>query len=791
LLLFRHKIMASVLMEIGNKNEEPGDTAKEAAPIQTVENEAKPLSDGECVGNANGSVGKDEPISDAILAAQNEASSEAEKVLAQEEAAPQQISAPTLIQSGIAQASEEEAKALSAQPQTSSTRKTQLDFLLQKAETFSGFINECQNEVQERLSSQIKDEPEETLSEVDENMSPKTRKRKKAAKGRGRKKGKKAKTKSSAEAEDEMADAEKRMAEARAKERPMFKQPKNMVNGTMKGYQLEGLRWLASLYENGLSGILADEMGLGKTIQVIAFLAYLTEMQVSGPFLVAAPLATLPNWVNEFRKWVPSLPCILYHGSKDERAKLRESRLRPHDQRKPGFPVVITSYEICIIDRTYLQNYHWKFMVIDEGQRIKNRNCRLVRELKQLDSESRLLLSGTPIQNTLEELWTLLNFVNPAIFDDLTVFQSWFGFRNIGKETQVSDIIDGEERERIVTKLHEILRPFLLRRLKKDVIKKMPPKQEIVVYAPMTQLQIDYCQLIQQEGLRDALVQMGLEGAHNLSEINKTMNLRKAVNHPFLFGEPRDSSGEYIGISNPNILIQASGKLALFDKMITQLSATGHKTLVFSQMTQMLNIVEDQLRFRGLKYCRIDGNVKVFDRQEMIDAFNSDPEIKCFLLSTRAGGLGINLTAADTCIIFDSDWNPHQDSQAQDRCHRIGQTKPVAVYRLVTANSVEIEMMEKAISKKKLERMAIVGGDFRCAGKRSSTLTTSGLQKLLEDDISSLQKMSKKAELEELIISDEEYNLFMDREKIFNGGLPEEGEMYAVVEVKDTFLPMA
>eukprot|EP00639_Heterosigma_akashiwo_P034623 CAMPEP_0194723148 /NCGR_PEP_ID=MMETSP0296-20130528/14199_1 /TAXON_ID=39354 /ORGANISM="Heterosigma akashiwo, Strain CCMP2393" /LENGTH=724 /DNA_ID=CAMNT_0039626455 /DNA_START=94 /DNA_END=2264 /DNA_ORIENTATION=+ len=724
--------MATALVDIGNKMEtldqENGfqlisPPKKQAPPMDVVD-----ASVTEEEGKADG-----DHITESMIRAQEQAKDEAAKVLEKEEAAPAEVHAPTLLQ---ADPEVDQAHA----PATAAGRKSQLDFLLQKAEAFSGFINGCQAEVQDRLSAQCQ---EEAAKEEQAAASPA------AAGGRKRKKGQRAsprqrakqKQEAAAAAEGAMAEADAKMAAAKgeAEGRPAFRQPRRMTGGTLKGYQLEGLRWLASLYENGLSGILADEMGLGKTIQVIAFLAYLTEMGVSGPFLVAAPLATLPNWVLEFQKWVPDLPVALYHGSKEERAQLRRRRLRPADQRKPQFPIVITSYEICIIDRPYLQNYNFKFMVIDEGQRIKNRNCRLVRELKQIPSESRLLLSGTPIQNTLEELWTLLNFVNPAIFDDLTVFQGWFGFRNIGKETQVDDILDGEARGRIVTKLHEILRPFLLRRLKKDVLTRMPPKREVVVYAPMTQLQLDYTALIHQGGLRDALLQMGIEGAAALTEINKTMNLRKAANHPFLFGEPRTDGGEYVGEAHPELMAAASGKLALFDRMLADLRRGGHKTLVFSQMTSVLDLLEDLLRWRGVQYARLDGSVSVQDRQARIQAFNADPAVEVFLLSTRAGGLGINLAAADTCVIFDSDWNPHQDSQAQDRAHRLGQTRPVAVYRLVSAGSVEVEMMEKAVSKKKLERMAIVGGDFRQAGRRASrALTAANLRTLLEDDVRSL-----------------------------------------------------
>ena len=570
-------------------------------------------------------------------------------------------------------------------------------------------------------------------------------------------------------------------------ERQLVSQPKAMIGGTLKGYQVEGLRWLATLFENGLSGILADEMGLGKTIQVIALIAHIREKSVKGPIIIAAPLATLPNWMNEFKKWVPSISCLLYHGSKQHRQDLRKTVLLQSLQNEEDFPVIVTSYEMCIIDRAALAHFKFKYLVIDEGQRVKNRDCRLVRELKKLNTENRLLLSGTPIQNTLEELWSLLNFVNPQIFDDLNVFQSWFGFRNIGKETQVDDIIDEENSGRIVSKLHEILRPFLLRRIKSEVLRgELPPKQEIVLYAAMTPLQKTYERLILDNKLKDQLIASGIAATgREVSEQNMLMNRRKNANHPFLFGEPRDANGEFIGEANPKTLVNAAGKLRLMERILPALKKNGSKVLLFSQMTELLNIIEDYLRWRTWNYFRIDGSVKLEDRQSQIDRFNSEPrgsnEHFVFMLSTRAGGLGINLASADTVILFDSDWNPHQDSQAMDRAHRIGQTKPVVVYRLLTAGSVEIDMMEKQISKKKLERMAVIGGDYNKAGRRSKgKLTTDDLRNLLNDDVNIAQRISDAKDAGE--IDDAELALVMDRKAIFSEkGIPDEGKGYDVV----------
>lgn len=400
-----------------------------------------------------------------------------------------------------------------------------------------------------------------------------------------------------------------------------------------------------------------------------------------------------------------------------------------------------------------------------------------------------LLLYRTPIQNSLEELWSLLHFVQPNIFDDLEIFKEYFGFQDIGRSTTVQSIIDVEERDQVVTKLHEILRPFLLRRIKKDVEVSVPPKKEIVVYATMTELQHNYIHFIRKGQIRNVLVEAGIPDAERMSQINSQMNQRKVCNHPFLLGEPLDKDGEPIAVAEPRLLIDCSGKLQLLDRMLRKLHKGKHRVLIFSQMTEMLTILEDYLRYRKWQYRRIDGSVKVLERQQSIEDFNSNKDIFVFLLSTRAGGLGINLAGADTVILYDSDWNPHQDLQAQDRCHRIGQTKPVAVYRLLTMGSVEIEMMDKQISKKKLERLSIVGGDYSKVGKRSrGEMSTDTLKALLSDDVKDLQKRgTTENDFDDASsgITNKELNLVLDRVKMFKtpeeGGLPEEGEMYDVV----------
>jgi ATP-dependent DNA helicase len=428
-------------------------------------------------------------------------------------------------------------------------------------------------------------------------------------------------------------------------------------------------------------------MGLGKTIQVIAMIAHLMTQKVTGPFLVVAPLATLPNWIREIEKWLPEQPVVRFHGTGAWRESLLKGPLNPKQKKDPMFPIVVTSYEVAMKDQVKLAKLcEFTYLIVDEGQRLKNHRCTLLSALKRLKAQNRLLLSGTPIQNNLDELWSLLNFVNPTIFDDLSIFQSWFGFKDIGQNTRGATneeaILLEQRKNKTVSKLHEILRPFLLRRIKKDVLLDMPPKKEVVVYSGLSALQRGYAEMIDKGLLRDQLIAQGIEMGRTLSQTNNQMNHRKNVNHPFLFGEPIDAAtGSPIGTAHPHLLIKASGKFSLLDRMLERLFKDKHQVLIFSQMTALLNVIEDYLIFRNWKYCRIDGSTNIDERQRQMDVFNlektsgkdggrneGDDRHFVFLLSTRAGGLGINLTCADTCIIFDSDWNPHQDSQAMDRC---------------------------------------------------------------------------------------------------------------------------
>jgi ATP-dependent DNA helicase len=496
-------------------------------------------------------------------------------------------------------------------------------------------------------------------------------------------------------------------------------QPSLMTGVTLKAYQCEGLSWLVSLYENGLNGILADEMGLGKTIQTIAFLSFLWERGIKGPFLIVGPVSTLSNWMNELKKCTPSIPCVMYHGAIDERATIRSRHFLGKSQEL----IVVTSYEIVMKDKKYLSKFNFKYLVVDEGHRLKNLDCKLIRMLKNDYSfDNRLLLTGTPLQNNLTELWSLLNFLLPDIFDDLDTFHQWFSDL---EESQTEAL---EASLGIVHTLHTILKPFLLRRLKCDVELAIPSKREFLIKAIMTAEQRRmYQKILAKERLLEA---PDVAAVTQKSFMNIVMQLRKVCNHPYLIQFPLNQDGEPLIDES---LVNCCGKMMILDQLVQQLLEKKHKILIFSQMTRMLDILEEycSLPSKSIPYFRIDGSVSQAERAEQIESFNSSSSGPAlFLLSTRAAGLGINLTAADKVIIYDSDWNPQADLQAQDRCHRIGQTKPVTVYRLLTKNSVEVRIVQRANEKRNLEKIVIHRNKFK--GRVGQELLQDDLEMLLQ-----------------------------------------------------------
>ncbi|KAI8118511.1 ATP-dependent helicase brm [Lucilia cuprina] len=485
-----------------------------------------------------------------------------------------------------------------------------------------------------------------------------------------------------------------------------------MVNGKLKEYQLKGLEWLVSLYNNNLNGILADEMGLGKTIQTISLVTYLMDRKkVMGPFLIIVPLSTLPNWVLEFEKWAPSVGVVSYKGSPQGR------RLLQNQMRATKFNVLLTTYEYVIKDKAVLAKIQWKYMIIDEGHRMKNHHCKLTQVLNtHYIAPYRLLLTGTPLQNKLPELWALLNFLLPSIFKSCSTFEQWFNapFATTGEKVELNE----EETILIIRRLHKVLRPFLLRRLKKEVEHQLPDKVEYIIKCDMSGLQRVLYKHMQSKGvlLTDGSEKgkQGKGGAKAL--MNTIVQLRKLCNHPFMFQHIEEKFSDHTGVhgmvSGPD-LYRVSGKFELLDRILPKLKATNHRVLLFCQMTQCMTIIEDYLSWRQFGYLRLDGTTKAEDRGELLRKFNAkDSDYFVFLLSTRAGGLGLNLQTADTVVIFDSDWNPHQDLQAQDRAHRIGQRNEVRVLRLMTVNSVEERILAAARYKLNMDEKVIQAGMF-------------------------------------------------------------------------------
>uniref|UniRef100_A0A667XWZ7 Chromodomain helicase DNA binding protein 6 n=1 Tax=Myripristis murdjan TaxID=586833 RepID=A0A667XWZ7_9TELE len=472
----------------------------------------------------------------------------------------------------------------------------------------------------------------------------------------------------------------------------------------LREYQLEGMNWLLFNWYNRKNCILADEMGLGKTIQSITFLYEIFSMGIRGPFLIIAPLSTITNWEREFRTWT-HMNVIVYHGSQISRQMILQYEMfhrDPQGNSIPGvlkFHGVITTFEMIMADCPELKKLHWRCVVIDEAHRLKNRNCKLLEGLKLMNLEHKVLLTGTPLQNSVEELFSLLNFLEPLQFPSESTFLEEFG--DLKTEEQVK-------------KLQAILKPMMLRRLKDDVEKNLAPKEETIIEVELTNIQKKYYRAILEKNF--SFLSKGAN-QHNMPNlINTMMELRKCCNHPYLITGAEEKILESFKKSHSpdawdfqlQAMIQAAGKLVLIDKLLPKLLAGGHKVLVFSQMVRCLDILEDYLIQRRYTYERIDGRVRGNMRQAAIDRFcKPDSDRFVFLLCTRAGGLGINLTAADTCIIFDSDWNPQNDLQAQARCHRIGQSKAVKVYRLITRNSYEREMFDKASLKLGLDKAVL------------------------------------------------------------------------------------
>ncbi|KIJ62436.1 hypothetical protein HYDPIDRAFT_114552 [Hydnomerulius pinastri MD-312] len=501
-------------------------------------------------------------------------------------------------------------------------------------------------------------------------------------------------------------------------------------------------------------------------------------------------------------------------------------------QTRATFPVVITTYEIIIRDRPHLAKYNWGYIVVDEGHRLKNLNCRLIQEIKKYPSAGRMILTGTPLHNNLAELWSLLNFILPDIFDDLDTFQEWF---NLGT---LQSRLSSTQSTHLISTLHGILKPFLLRRLKADVEGLLPPKKEYVIYAPLSVKQRDLYDEIVEGRIRKFLMANGseesgkkektvevdvdaprklrggkrrrydvdgsddeyfemlengqvgkvastitaqddiaevgrqhrlrenLKGVNNMRLQNTVMQLRKACSHPLLFSDPANALPE-----TTEELVDASGKMMLLERLLDELFERKHKVLLFSQFTTMLDIIETwAIELKGWKICRIDGSTDPLERRNQMNTFqqggDSPDAPVLFLLSTRAGGLGINLTAADTVIFYDQDWNPQMDIQAQDRAHRIGQKKPVLIFRLMTAHTIETKIMHRATEKRKLEALVIAKGKFKMPGQAGRTKAdgiTEMAAALLKLESEQIKVVPETREGKKGVLSDADLEMLLDR----------------------------
>ena len=475
------------------------------------------------------------------------------------------------------------------------------------------------------------------------------------------------------------------------------KQPDTMIGGELMKYQLDGLNWIYHQWHGQRSGILADEMGLGKTIQVIAFLAMMALEHNIFPFLVVVPNSTCPNWRREIKKWAPSLRVVAFYGSAAARDMIHKYELYPSNTQNKNSDlrchVVVTSYEAATDSSCarFFRRVPWQGLVVDEGQRIKSDKSQNNRVLSSWKIPFRLLLTGTPLQNNARELFNLLQFLD----DDISAQDL---------EEEYSEITQDK-----IGELHNVIRPFILRRTKAQVLTFLPPLAQIIVPVSMSVVQKTAYKSILSKNtdLLRALISRGTRVAERSNMNNILMQLRKCLCHPFVYNRNIEESGLQAVHLHRN-LVEASSKLQLLEILLPKLRDRGHRVLMFSQFLDMLTIVEDFLDGLGMRYQRLDGSMNAMEKQKKIDGFNApNSPLFAFLLSTRAGGVGINLATADTVIILDPDFNPHQDLQALSRAHRIGQTKKVLCFQLVTRGSAEEKIVQMGRKKMALDHVVV------------------------------------------------------------------------------------
>ncbi len=448
----------------------------------------------------------------------------------------------------------------------------------------------------------------------------------------------------------------------------------NHFQGKLRDYQKTGLDWLAFLNKFGFGGILADDMGLGKTIQVIALLLHLKhENRLKKPSLIVVPLTVLFNWESEFKRFAPKLRIMAYEGQRSDREALA--------QKFESFDVILLSYGILLQDQSVLQKMIWEYAILDESQKIKNPQTKTYQAVETLKASNRLCLTGTPVENSVIDLWSQFNFLNPGMLGSVKQFESRFG----------GDGVDGSPQIEV---LRRLIHPFVLRRRKEEVLEELPDRTDIIQYIEMTENQ----HLIYNKWLEHYRIKIFQEvDTHGLPKarlkiLEALTYLRQLACHP--------------GILDPEIDLMDSGKVQLLEEMLEEILVEGHKVLIFSQFVRFLALVKKILDQKKWKYEYLDGSTR--NRERVIRSFQEKSEVRIFLISLKAGGLGLNLTAADYVIHLDPWWNPAVEQQATDRAHRIGQMNRVFVYKYIVKNSVEEKILLLQEKKKQISDHLIV-----------------------------------------------------------------------------------
>uniref|UniRef100_A0A0R3RQJ2 SWI/SNF-related matrix-associated actin-dependent regulator of chromatin subfamily A containing DEAD/H box 1 homolog n=1 Tax=Elaeophora elaphi TaxID=1147741 RepID=A0A0R3RQJ2_9BILA len=528
-------------------------------------------------------------------------------------------------------------------------------------------------------------------------------------------------------------------------------------------YQQIGMNWLMMMHKLKLNAILADEMGLGKTVQVIAFITYLKSERIKGPHLIVVPSSTIENWLSEFSKWSPKINIITYYGSIADRRQLR------HMATDKNIDVLLTTYNMVgskTEDRKFFKRFRINYVIYDEGHLLKNCNTDRYRNLMKIHGERKILITGTPLQNNLVELISLMYFTMTKLFtrycDDIGQLLQQFQQKIPALEAKNGALYEADKIEQAKA----ILKPYILRRLKADVLSYLPAKRDRVIKCPMITVQKEiYTTLVHEFRL--------LEANGEKYSSSPLMQLRQVANHPLLYrrlydddkviqiakilcakeNEYRKKKSDHVAedlaflsdfaisqlcskftstqkfILSEEVALE-SGKFKELDKLLPSIKEKGDKVLIFSQFTSVMDILEVYLKLRDYQYCRLDGATPVMERQDMINEYNSSSDLFVFLLSTKAGGLGINLTAANHIILHDIDFNPYNDKQAEGRCHRMGQTKDVFVVRLISADTVEEEMLALAQKKLELEK-EVTGASTAENGEMENLIVEKLLKKAL------------------------------------------------------------